>query len=101
MITCSAADWYVTAEHPEAPTDPPGILLETRVVFEDGRRRVDQGEALDEDVVMNTMGAFIAEAADPFLDPREDSSCLLEDAARGSSSRAPEIGLEYSPNDIK
>lgn len=101
VITCSAADWYVSAEHPEAPTDPPGTLLETRVVFEDGRRKVDQGEALDEDAVMNTMGAFIAEAAEPFLDPREDSTCLLEDAARGYFVPPPEIGLEYTPNDIK
>jgi hypothetical protein len=101
VITCNAADWYVTAEHPDAPIDPLGTLLEIRVTFEDVHRRVDGAERLDEDVVMNGMGPRVAEATKPFLDPREESACLLDDAALGYFVPQPDVGLEYTPDDIK
>ncbi|MFC4629589.1 hypothetical protein ACFO6V_15185 [Promicromonospora alba] len=101
VITCYAADWYITAEDPEPPTDPRGVLLDIPVTIEDGRRMVEPGVLLNDDVVMNTMDAEVAEAAEPFLDPREDRNCLLDDAPRGYFDPAPDVTLEYSPDDIK
>ncbi|PUB28736.1 hypothetical protein C8K30_103157 [Promicromonospora sp. AC04] len=100
VIVCHAAGWYVTAENPEPPTDPIGVLDEMWLTLEDGNRTVDQGREVDADVVLNRMGAEVAEAAEPLLDPREESDCLLDDAPRGYFDPAPDVTLEYSPDDI-
>lgn len=100
VITCSAAGWYITAEHPEPPADPRGVLNEMRVTLENGRRIVGGGAGLDESVLLGT-SAELAEAAEPLLDPREESQCLLDDAARGYFDPPPDVTLEYSPDDIK
>lgn len=100
VIVCRATDWYITAENPEPPTNPIGILDEMRLTLEDGRHKVDLGVFLDEDIVMNR-SAELAEAAEPLLDPRENSDCLLDDAPRGYFDPPPDVTLKYSPDDIK
>jgi hypothetical protein len=101
VIICHAASWYVTAENPEPPTDPIGVLDEMWLTLEGDHRRVSQGRGVDEDVVRNRMGAEVAEAAEPLLDPSEESDCLLDDAPRGYFDPAPDVTIEYSPDDIQ
>ena len=99
VAVCVAVDWRLTADDPEPPTDLRGALVLREVSLVEGERSVDFGGALiGEDAARRGLGADVV---DEYLDPREGSTCKLDDAAVGLFDPQPDVTLEYSLDDIK
>lgn len=98
VLMCAPVAWTVTADETEPENPLRGRFDWYDLVMEDGRRKLDSIGAGNIEGSEHAVGK---QALEPFLDDREDSDCTLDDAKVGLFDPAPDVSVEYTPEDIK